>query len=100
MKLFALFQSEDRFRHVSSDKSLHFNRVLTDLDDQSVSHPEPLFEEKTRSAAKSAAMPKNADSVAQDVCLFHVVGCEEDDAVLLLEAEDVPEFAAGGGVHA
>ncbi len=63
-----------------------------------VTDSELVFEEGTRAAAEQSALTHDADPVAEVVRLVHEVGGQNDDAVVLVGFEQVPDVPPSRGV--
>lgn len=65
-----------------------------------ISDTETVLEEKWAANALDLALHHDADAVAEHVRLVHVMSGQDNDAVLLVSLEHVPEVATGTQVHA
>ena len=58
-----------------------------------------FLEEHGRPTANDLALGHDGNAVAQDVCLVHEVGGEDDGAPLPVVLEDRPDLSPGSRIH-
>ena len=64
-----------------------------------VSQSEAILEEERAAQALHSTLDHDTDTIAEHVCFVHVMCSQNDDSVLLVRFEHIPELSAGAQVH-
>lgn len=75
-------------------------RLFTLLDESDpIAESEAILEKEGRSQALQRALAHDSNPITEHVRLVHVMGRQNDDSVLLVGLEHVPEASARAEVH-
>ena len=65
-----------------------------------IANTEAVFEEKRAAKALEGTLAHDANTVTEHISFIHIMGRQDDDSILLVGLEHVPQVSAGTKIHA